>query len=301
MKYNSLIFSILLLLLTVQEARADFRVFACEPEWAALAEEIGGDEVSASSATHAMQDPHFIEARPSLIAQVRKADLVVCTGAQLEIGWLPMLLNKANNPSVLPGKKGFLETSAYVRRLDIPQSVDRSQGDVHPQGNPHVQMNPHNIRLIAVALGERLAELDSANATQFEQGLSHFLQRWDEATQEWDKRAKPLRGKKVVAYHKSWAYLEEWLGLEEVATLEPVPGIPPTAAHLANILSLLETGGGASFIIYAPYQSAKPGTWLAERTGIPLLVLPMTVGGSKQTATLFEQFDEILNQMLGVL
>jgi len=299
MKIKILSLTFLLLCISLQEARADLRVFACEPEWAALAQEIGGDAVSVTSATHAMQDPHFIEARPSLIAQVRKADLVVCTGAQLEIGWLPALLNKANTPAVLPGKNGFLEASAFVRRLDIPQSVDRSQGDVHPQGNPHVQMNPNNIRLVASALGERMAALDAEQAVRYTQGLNDFLQRWDKAIVGWDERAGPLRGKKVVAYHKSWAYLENWLGLEELATLEPVPGIPPTAAHLAGLLSMLGEDGGADFIIYAPYQSAKPGKWLSERTGIPLLMLPMTVGGSKQTESLFDLFNVILDQLLG--
>jgi zinc/manganese transport system substrate-binding protein len=288
-----------LLITAAPAAKAALRVFACEPEWAALAEEIGGDAIKAESATQSMQDPHYIEARPSLIAGVRKADLVVCTGAQLEVGWLPMLLNKANNPAVQPGKDGFLEASAYVKRLDVPTSLDRSQGDVHPQGNPHVQVNPHNIALIAKALGERMALLDSAEAARYNSGLQDFLQRWEQATREWDARAQPLRGKRVVAYHKSWAYLEDWLGLVELATLEPVPGIPPTATHLANVLSQLEAEGGANFIIYAPYQSSKPGQWLSDRTKIPLKMLPMTVGGSEETEDLFGLFNEILNQLLG--
>ncbi|HLF31461.1 MAG TPA: zinc ABC transporter substrate-binding protein [Xanthomonadales bacterium] len=299
MNFKTLAICLALTMLTAPHAQAALRVFACEPEWAALAEEIGGDAIKATSATQAMQDPHYIEARPSLIASMRKADLVVCTGAQLEIGWLPMLLNKANNPTVLPGKNGFLEASAYVKRLDVPTSLDRSQGDVHPQGNPHIQVNPRNIALIAAALGERMASLDSAEAARYTTGLQDFLQRWESATREWDVRAQPLRGKRVVAYHKSWAYLEDWLGLVELATLEPVPGIPPTATHLANVLSQLEAEGGANFILYAPYQSSKPGQWLSDRTKIPLVMLPMTVGGSEETQDLFGVFNEILNQLLG--
>lgn len=245
--------------MVVPDVQAALRVFACEPEWAALAQEIGGDAIKASSATHAMQDPHYIEARPSLIASVRQADLVVCTGAQLEIGWLPMLLNKANNPAVLPGKAGFFEASIYVQRLEVPSSIDRAQGDVHPQGNPHIQVNPHNIALIATALGERISLLDPGNAAAYANRLQDFLQRWQQAMQEWDNRAQGLRGKRVVVYHKSWAYLGDWLGLVEVATLEPVPGIPPTASHLAGVLAQLEAQGGADFIIYSPYQSVKPG------------------------------------------
>jgi zinc/manganese transport system substrate-binding protein len=275
-------------------------LFACEPEWAALAQEIGGDEIKVTSATQALQDPHYIEARPSLIAGVRKADLVVCTGAQLEIGWLPALLNKANNPAVLPGKDGFLEASAFVQRLDVPTSVDRAQGDVHPQGNPHIQMNPQNIALVAKALAPRMALLDPEHAERYTSGLEGFLQRWGSAMQEWETRAQPLRGKRTVAYHKSWAYLNSWLGMVELATLEPVPGVPPTASHLANVLAQLEAGGGADFIIYAPYQSAKPGQWLADRTKIPLIMLPMTVGASERSENLFDLFTDVLNQLLGV-
>jgi zinc/manganese transport system substrate-binding protein len=280
-------------------AAADLRVFACEPEWSALAEAIGGDQVEATSATHALQDPHYIEARPSLIAQVRRADLVICSGAQLEIGWLPMLLSKANNPAVLPGKDGFLEASSLVRRLDVPDSVDRAQGDMHPQGNPHVQMNPHNIARIAAGLGERMALLDPGNAAHYRAGTDAFLQRWQAAIAGWEERARPLAGKRIVSHHKSWVYLVDWLDLVEVGTLEPLPGIPPTAAHLSALLAELGTdGSGADFIVRAPFQNPKPSEWLQERTGIPALMLPMTPGGSDASADLFGLFDDVLDRLL---
>jgi zinc/manganese transport system substrate-binding protein len=187
-----------------------------------------------------------------------------------------------------------------VQRLDVPSSVDRAQGDVHPQGNPHIQMDPRNIALVAKALAQRLALVDPEQAARYSSGLQDFLQRWDSAMKGWDARAEPLRGKRTVAYHKSWAYLNAWLSLKELATLEPVPGVPPTATHLAEVLAQLEAGGGADFIIYAPYQSPKPGQWLADRTKTPLVMLPMTVGASKTTETLFDLFDDILNQLLGV-
>jgi zinc/manganese transport system substrate-binding protein len=286
-------------MLAMPRAEAALRVFACEPEWLALAEEIGGDAIRGDSATHALQDPHFIEARPSLIAKVRRAELVICTGAQLEIGWLPMLLNKANNRAVLPGKPGFFEASLFVQRLDVPERVDRAQGDVHPQGNPHVQVNPHNIALIARALGPRLAELDPGEASRYQAGLDAFLARWERAIAGWETRAAPLRGKHLVAYHKSWAYLQDWLGLTELATLEPVPGIPPTAAHLGKVLALLEAEGSADFIVRAPFQSPKPGDWLAQRTGVPQIMLPLTVGGAQEAGDLFGLFDDIINRLLG--
>jgi zinc/manganese transport system substrate-binding protein len=283
-------------------ASAKLRVFACEPEWSALAEEIGGDLVSAESATHALQDPHYIQARPSLISRVRRADLVVCSGAQLENGWLPQLLSKANNPKVLPGKPGFMEASQFVQRLDIPDSVDRAQGDMHPQGNPHVQMNPHNIARIAPQMGERLAELDPDNAEQYRAGAADFQQRWEAAIGRWEARARPLAGKRVVCHHKSWVYLEDWLGLIEVGTLEPVPGIPPTAAHLSALLEDLGSdGSGADAIIRAPFQSPKPSEWLEERTGIPAVLLPLTVGGTDAATDLFGLFDDVVARLLDAM
>ena len=296
-----LFISFLLLMLSglPLSAVAELRVFACEPEWSALAEEVGGDLVKASSATNALQDPHYIEARPSLISKVRKADLVICSGAQLEIGWLPMLLRKASNPDVLPGKDGFLEASSHVRRLNVPDSVDRSQGDMHPQGNPHVQMNPHNITAVAAELGRRMALLDPANAAAYAERTEDFQARWGAAIEGWEKRAFPLTGRRVVCHHKSWVYLEDWLNLQEVATLEPVPGIPPTTAHLSALLTMLGAGGaGADLIIRAPFQSDKASIWLEDRTGIPAVMLPLTVGGSEEANDLFSLFDDILDRLL---
>jgi len=296
-----LIISVLILLLPglPLTALGELRVLACEPEWSALAEEVGGDLVKVSSATNALQDPHYIEARPSLISRVRKADLVICSGAQLEIGWLPMLLSKANNPAVLPGKEGFLEASSFVRRLDLPDSVDRAQGDMHPQGNPHVQMNPHNLPAVAAELGKRLALLDPANADAYAVQTADFLSRWGAAIEGWENRASALAGQRVVCHHKSWVYLENWLNLEEVATLEPVPGIPPTTAHLSQLLSVLGSdGSGADLIIRAPFQSDKASLWLEGRTGIPAVMLPLTVGGTEAAHDLFSLFDDILDRLL---
>lgn len=281
-------------------AEADLKVFACEPEWVALAEEIGGKAVKASSATNALQDPHYIQARPSLISKVRRADLVICSGAQLEIGWLPMLLGKGSNPGVMPGKPGHFVASNYVRRLDVPASVDRSQGDVHPQGNPHVQTNPHNILLIAEALATRMAELDADNASTYASGLEDFSQRWRKAIIEWEARASSLRGKRIITHHKSWVYLESWLGMEEVANLERISGVPPTAGHLSSLLRRFGEGG-ADIIIHAPFQSEKASKWLSERTGIPEVMLPLTVGGSDEARDLFSWFDDILERLLDAI
>ncbi|MBI1731266.1 MAG: zinc ABC transporter substrate-binding protein [Gammaproteobacteria bacterium] len=279
-------------------ARADLNVFACEPEWAALVNEIGGGHVDVYSATTALQDPHYIQARPSLIAKIRSAGLVVCSGAQLEIGWLPALLSKGNNGAVQPGTPGFLEVSKLVRRLEIPASVDRAQGDMHPEGNPHVQTNPHNIGLIAPVLAARMAQLDPANAAAYKDALTDFTRRWDEAVAGWDARGTPLKGKRIIPHHKSWAYLEDWLGLQELGNLEPLPGVPPTAAHLSDLLARFGEGG-ADFIVRTSFQDEKASLWLSERSGIPALVLPLSPGGTEHATDLFRMFDDILDRLLG--
>ena len=292
------IIQLLILLVIPIAAQAELEIFACEPEWAALAAEIGGAEVNTYSATTALQDPHYIQARPSLIARVRKADLVICSGAQLEIGWLPALLRKANNRKVLPGSRGYMEASAYVVRLDATGNVDRSKGDIHPQGNPHIQTNPHNIAAVASALRTQLASLDPENAANYESGFSNFSERWNSAIADWEERAAVLRGTRVITHHKSWVYLERWLGILEVANLEAVPGLPPTAAHLSRLTSQF-SDGGADVIIYSPYQDSKAAGWLSERTGITAVVLPLTVGGTERATDLFTLFDDIIGRLLG--
>jgi len=289
---------IILLIVAPLRANADLKLFACEPEWAALAHEIGGKKIKSNSATNALQDPHYIQARPSLIAKIRSADLIVCSGGQLEVGWLPMLLRKGNNPDVMPGTPGFLEASMFVNRLDVSTDTDRSQGDVHPQGNPHIQTNPYNIQLVAEAITERMALLDNSNASFYRQGLADFKLRWSESIIGWEKSGAELRGKKVITHHKSWVYLEDWLGLEEVANLEAVSGVPPTASHLADLLERFGDDNSVDFIIRAPFQSEKPSKWLSERTGIPAVMLPLSVGGSDDSNDLFAMFDDILDRLL---
>ena len=290
----------LLFVLAPGLASAELEIFACEPEWAALAEEIGGDLVDAYSATTALQDPHYIQARPSLIAKVRNADLVICSGAQLEIGWLPALLQKANNRKVLPGNDGYMEASSFVVRLDATANLDRAKGDIHPQGNPHIQTDPHNIAAVARALSERLAKIDQVNSGSYAKNLKHFITRWEQALSGWEDLAEPLRGKRAITHHKSWVYLLRWLGIEEVEHLEAIPGLPPTATHLAKLTTEFSSGG-ADVIIRSPYQHAKPSEWLSERAGIPAIILPLTVGGTEGATDLFALFDDILERLIEVM
>ena len=276
---------------------AALNVFACEPEWAALAREIGGNDVKVTSATTAMQDPHRIEARPSLIAQTRRANLVVCTGAELEVGWLPLLLRESGNAAVQPGRPGFFEAARHVPMLDKPARIDRSQGDVHASGNPHIQTDPRNIARVGAALAQRLAEVDPANAAAYQARWKDFSARWDAAISRWQQQATPLKGMAVVVQHKSFTYQLNWLGMREVATLEPKPGVEPSINYLAEVAARLKTTP-AKAVLRAAYQSPRASEWLAQRAGIPAIALPFTVGGAAGTDDLFGLFDVTLAELL---
>lgn len=276
---------------------ADIEVFACEPEWAALIEVLGGGHVRASSATTALQDVHHIQARPSLIARLRRADLLICTGAGLEEGWLPILQRRANNPRVQVGASGYLEVSNHVRLRDRPALIDRAEGDIHPQGNPHIQLDPHNIQRIADVTTRRLIMIDPAHAEDYQTNLANFSERWQLAIERWEAQAAPLRGTSVVVHHNAWVYLEHWLGLEVVGTLEPKPGIPPSSTHLSQLLAQLEQHP-AQMVIRSAYQGSRASEWLSQRANIPAVVLPSTVGGSEGAQNLFGLFDDIIRKLL---
>jgi len=285
------------LALLVTPAHAALRVFACEPEWGALAQELGGNLVDVAVATSALQDPHQIQAKPSLIARARNADLVVCTGAELEIGWLPVLLQQSGNARVQPGQPGNFAAADYVRKLDVPSQLDRSQGDVHAAGNPHIQTDPRNIAQVATALGTRLQQVDPAHASQYAKAQADFAQRWQQAIARWTAQAAPLKGAPVVSQHKAFVYLYDWLGLKEVAVLEPKPGVEPTASHLQEVMSALK-GTPARMVLYSAYQDPRPSEWLSKNAGIPAVKLPFTVGGSDGAKDLFGLFDYTLTRLL---
>lgn len=283
-----------------QPATAALRVLACEPEWAALVQELAGDKVSVSSATTALQDAHHIEARPSLIARARNADLVVCSGSELEVGWLPLLLRQSGNERIQAGTPGYVETSQLVPRLEIPKSVDRSLGDIHAAGNPHVHLDPRNIARVAEVLRDRLAQLDPSNAGAYAARTAAFLARWRDAIRRWEAEAAPLRGLTMVVYHRNMAYLNAWLGLREVGSLEPKPGIPPTTAHLADLITRMQAEP-AKVIVYMAYNNPQAAEFLSARTRIPAVMLPFTIGGSEQAKDLFGLFDDTLARLLAVL
>lgn len=278
-------------------ALAALSVMACEPEWGALARELGGDKVSVYTATTAFQDPHHIQARPSLIVRARNADLLACTGAELEIGWLPILLRQSGNPNIQPGRPGYFMAADYVRKLEVPSRVDRAEGDIHPTGNPHIQTDPRNIALVADEMSKRLAQLDPSNGSYYRARFQDFAARWDQAIARWGAAAAPLKGVAVVAHHRGWVYLENWLGLREVAELEPKPGVEPTAAHLQAVLAALGSQP-AKMVIRTPYDDDRPSAWVAARAHIPAVVLPFTVGGSDRAKDLFGLFDDTVDRLL---
>jgi zinc/manganese transport system substrate-binding protein len=278
-------------------AAAALNVFACEPEWAALAQELGGEKVNVYSATTALQDPHHIEARPSLIARARNADLVVCTGSELEIGWLPLLLTQSGNSRIQRGSPGFLEASQFVIKLEIPKVIDRALGDIHPGGNPHIHLDPRNIARVAEVLAGRLAEIDPANGAEYRKRADSFRQRWDSATQAWAKQAAPLKNVALVVYHKDFSYFINWVGMREVGSLEPRPGVPPTPSHLAQLVEQMKSAP-AKAVIYSPYNNPKAAEFLSQQANIPAVMMPFTVGGTDAAKDLFGLFDDTIQRLL---
>ena len=293
MAFTSRLVATLALLLAAGAAHA-LSIFATVPEWGALAQELGGDKVKVYVATTALQDPHRIEARPSLIARARSADLVVATGAELEVGWLPLVLQQVGKPA---SGAGYFEATSAVPLLDKPAHFDRAEGDVHPFGDPHIQTDPRNIARVATALAQRMGEVDRANAAFYAQREKDFSARWNAAIAKWEQQAAPLKGVSVVVQHKGFTYLEHWLGLREAASLEPKPGIEPTAAHLAEVLAQLGREP-VKMVLRAAYQSDQASLWLAERAHMKAVMLPFTVGGTPAAKDLFGLFDDTVQRLL---
>ncbi len=287
----------LLLSLACLPATAALQVFATAPEWAALVREIGGDKVSIYTATTALQDIHRITAKPSLLAQARRAQLVVATGAELEIGWLPLVLRDSGNARIQPGQPGYFEAARYVTLLDVPAVLDRAQGDVHAAGNPHIQLDPRNLFRIGEALAVRMGELDPPNAAAYQAAYKTFAEKWRAAIARWEKEAAPLRGVPVLVHHASFLYLSNWLGLKETGTLEPKPGVEPSSGQLTTLLARQQSVP-AKMVLRTAYQSDGASLWIAGKAGIPAVMLPFTVGGTPEAGDLFGLFDDSIRRLL---
>lgn len=290
-------FGISLLSLLSLPAWASLNIFSTVPEWGALAKEIGGDKVSIYTATTALQDPHRIEAKPSLLAQARRAQLVVATGAELEIGWLPLVLRDSGNSAIQGGRPGYFEAASQVAMRDVPQVLDRANGDVHAGGNPHFHLDPRNILKVGEALTVRMSEIDAANAETYRANFKAFSSKWQAAIVRWEKEATPLRGVPVLVHHSSFVYLSAWLGLKEQGALEPKPGVEPSSGHLSALLER-QKSTPVRMVLRAAYQSEGPSLWIAEKAGIAAVLLPFTVGGTAQADNLFGLFDDTIQRLL---
>jgi len=292
--------TMLLILGVAAPAQAALKILATTADWGALATELGGDRVNVYTATGALQDVHRVDAKPSLVARARTADLVVSNGAELEIGWLPVLVRESGNKRIQPGSPGYFEAAAQVGLLEKPAQLDRSLGDIHPQGNPHLQLDPRNVAAVAKALTARLASLDAANAAYYQARGADFSARWADAMARWDSKAAPLKGLPVVVMHRDQVYLGHWLGLKELAAIEPKPGVPPSAGHLSQLVSKL-TETPARAILRNAYNDPKAANWLSERVRAPVVLLPFSVGGTPEAKDLFGLFDDTLNRLLAAV
>lgn len=295
---KEVIFAFLLLLSS--SAHAALNVFACEPEWASLTQLLAGDKASIYTATGALQDTHRVEARPSLIAKARRANLIVCTGAELEMAWLPVILRESGNSSIAPGTPGNFEAARFVRMLEVPTRLDRADGDVHAMGNPHIQTDARNFLAVADALSTRLIQIDPANTAYYQQQLATFNGQWRAAIVRWEKLAAPLKGVSIVVQHRGFPYLNNWLGLKQLAELEPRPGMEPSASYLGQVLGQLQQHP-AKMVLRAAYQDDRPSVWITTRAHIPAVVLPYTVGGTPQATDLYALFDDTIARLLAGL
>ena len=288
--------TLVILTLWSGSAFANLKIFACEPEWGALAKEIAGSKAGIYVATGPDQDAHYIRARPSLIAKIRRANLVFCTGASLEAGWLPLLLQRGAQAAVQPGKPGNIMAADFVNTIEKPLVLDRSLGDIHPEGNPHVHLDPRNIIILAKILSKRLSIIDPSNSAYYQKRTNSFVKGWDKLIIGWNKRLNRLKGQRVAVHHRSWSYLLSWSGLREVAMLEEKPGIPPSARHLNNVLKGVKADRTMA-ILRTSFDDPQPSQWLMKKTGIPAIVLPFSVSREPVEGNLARLFNNILKKL----
>jgi zinc/manganese transport system substrate-binding protein len=279
-------------------SQAAVRVLATTADWAALTKELGGDRVDVYTATTALQDVHRVEAKPSLVARARTADLLVANGAELEAGWLPVLLQESANARIRRGAPGFFEAASAVTLAEVPTKLDRAMGDIHPLGNPHIHLDPRHVAAVAQALAAKLAAVDPAGADYYAARGANFNQRWSEAMARWQGKAASLRDVPVVVMHRDQAYLLRWLGLRELAAIEPKPGVPPSAGYLGELVTKLAATPPKMILLNA-YNDPKAANWLSSRVHAPAVVLPYSVGGSPAAQDLFGLFDDTLDKLLG--
>lgn len=286
------------LLLNVSAARADLNVVASLPDFGAIAETIGGKNVKVTTIARGSEDPHFVDARPSFVRALNKADLLIEGGADLESGWLPTLVNASRNAKIQGAAKGHLVLSPFVKLIDVPTApVDRSMGDVHPTGNPHYWLDPRNGKIIAERIAAAFTDLDPKNAAAYKSNLAAFIAKLDARAAEWRKKLEPLRGAKVITYHKSYEYLADAFGFEVFGQLEPKPGIEPSATHIAKLVGQAKDAG-VKLVIIEPYRPRRAAEQVAGAIGAQVAVTPDKTGSSPEAKDYFALFDAIAERLL---
>jgi zinc/manganese transport system substrate-binding protein len=278
-------------------AHAKLNVVATLPDFASLAEEIGGDKIKVASLAKGTEDPHFVDAKPSFIRVLNQADALIEGGAELELGWLPPLVQNARNPRILADAPGHIVLARGLKLLDVPTKLDRSQGDVHAAGNPHYNLDPANFKIMAATLAEGFGRLDPANAAVYQANLRAFNGRLDLKMAAWAKLAEPLRGVKVLTYHKSFEYLAARYGFEIVGQIEPKPGLEPSPTHISALIPQAKADG-AKLVLMEPNRARKTPQFVADAIGAKLVVLPGLVGGSPEAKTCCDLIDCNLRALL---
>mgnify|MGYP001585077187 CR=1 FL=1 len=281
-------------------AHAKLNIVASTPDVGAVAKEIGKDKVEVMSIAKPTEDPHFVDAKPSFIVKLNKADMLIDGGLQLELGWLPPLVVGARNQKILTGEKGYLIASAGVPVIEVPTSVDRAMGDVHPLGNPHFMLDPLNGKIVAMHICDRLCQIDAANCNYYKDNLKDFTKRLDQKLFEWQKAMEPFRGIKVVTYHKTFPYFANRFNLNVVGELEPKPGIPPSPTHINTLIPMMKKEG-VKLILIEQFRERKVPEFVAVQTGAKVVIVPIMVGGQKEIQDYLALFDYTINQIVSAL
>ena len=285
-------------LTAVAPARATVNVMAATEDLADLARQVGGDRVKVESIARGYQDPHFVEAKPSFILKLAKADLLVVVGRELEIGWLPPLIQQSRNAKIQPGADGYLDASQTAKILEIPSGqITRAMGDVHPLGNPHYWLDPDNGRRVAKAIADKLARVAPADAAVFASRYADFDKRVADAEKRWDAMMAPYKGLKVVTYHRSWPNFADRFGLDVIGYVEPRPGIPPSPSHTIDLIAEMKRQN-VKLLLVEPYFDLKTPNSIGRETGARVLVMSPSVGGEKEITDYIKLFDYDLDLLV---
>ena len=285
---------------TGSSSSAQIRVVATTPDFASVAREIGGDKVSVIALAKPTEDPHYVDAKPSHIVTLNRADALIEGGAELELGWLPPLLENSRNARISAGAPGRIVASEGVKMLEIPTSFDRSKGDVHSLGNPHFMIDPVTVKIVARNIADHFSQIDPKNSATYRGNLGRFNTKLDAKYADWQKQLAPYRGAKIVTYHKDFVYLAERFGLSIVDELEPKPGIAPSPAHLAQVIGKMKATN-AKVILVQPFQNRRTAETVARQTGGVVLDVPQQPGAAPNTTTYFDMMDNLVNTLAGGL